>query len=79
MTLTRSRITSYNVCYTKLLRAAGPEVLLQSEDDELLTYLPLCHVAERIFSGWLPLATGATINFAESPETVLQNLRNNFV
>jgi len=42
--------------------------------DELLTYLPLCHVAERIFSGMLPVACGATINFAESPETVAQNL-----
>ena len=44
------------------------------ENDELLTYLPLCHVAERIFSGWLPIAAGATINFAESPETVAQDL-----
>ena len=43
-------------------------------NDELLTYLPLCHVAERIFSGWLPIQSGATINFAESPETVAQNL-----
>jgi long-chain acyl-CoA synthetase len=61
--------------YILFQMAAGPEVLLQSENDELLTYLPLCHVAERIFSGWLPLATGATINFAESPETVMQNLQ----
>ena len=26
-------------------------------------------------AAWLPLAHGATINFAESPETVMQNLR----
>lgn len=52
----------------------APEVLRQTEADELLTYLPLCHVAERIFSGWLPVAQGATINFAESPATVMQNL-----
>jgi long-chain acyl-CoA synthetase len=44
------------------------------ENDELLTYLPLCHVAERIFSGWLPIYSNATINFAESPETVAQDL-----
>src|SRR5210317_909571 len=44
------------------------------ENDELLTYLPLCHVAERIFSGWLPIYSDATINFAESPETVAQDL-----
>ena len=52
----------------------APDTIRQTEDDELLTYLPLCHVAERIFSGWAPLATGATINFAESPETVAQNI-----
>jgi long-chain acyl-CoA synthetase len=42
----------------------------QVEEDQILTYLPLCHVAERIFSICLPLASGAVINFAESPETV---------
>jgi len=51
-----------------------PNAIRQTESDELLTYLPLCHVAERIFSGWAPVATGATINFAESPETVAQNI-----
>ena len=53
----------------------APEFIRQSPDDELLTYLPLCHIAERLFSGWLPIAHGATINFAESPETVMQNLQ----
>lgn len=53
----------------------APEYLRQTADDELLTYLPLCHIAERVFSCWLPLAHGATINFAESPETVMQNLQ----
>jgi len=53
----------------------APDYIRQTEDDEILTYLPLCHVAERIFSGWLPIAHGATINFAESPETVAQNLQ----
>ncbi len=44
-------------------------------DDILLTYLPLCHVAERIFSTWTMAANGPTLNFAESIETVQQNLR----
>jgi len=51
-----------------------PEYFAMGPDDELLTYLPLCHIAERVFSGMLPVACGATINFAESPETVFQNL-----
>ena len=29
----------------------APDTVRQTETDELLTYLPLCHVAERIFSG----------------------------
>lgn len=44
-------------------------------EDQILTYLPLCHVAERIFSAWHLAATGTVLNFAESIETVQQNLR----
>jgi len=53
----------------------APDIIRQREDDEILTYLPLCHIAERIFSLCLPIAHGATINFAESPETVAQNIQ----
>lgn len=53
----------------------APDYLRQTADDEILTYLPLCHIAERIISCWLPIAQGSTINFAESPETVAQNLQ----
>jgi long-chain acyl-CoA synthetase len=48
----------------------GPE-----PDDEILTYLPLCHIAERIFSTWTAVSSGCTLNFAESIDTVQQNLR----
>jgi len=44
-------------------------------DDIVLTYLPLCHIAERIFSTWTSVASGCSLNFAESIETVQQNLR----
>ena len=44
-------------------------------DDRVLSYLPLCHVAEKLFSMHIPIATGASANFAESVETVTQNLR----
>jgi long-chain acyl-CoA synthetase len=47
----------------------------QTEKDEILTYLPLCHIAERIFSLCLPLAFGSVINFAESPETVARDFQ----
>ena len=44
-------------------------------DDLLLSYLPLSHVAERIFSTWFNAAAGTQVNFAESIETVPANLR----
>ncbi|MBU2646111.1 AMP-binding protein [bacterium] len=43
--------------------------------DEILTFLPLCHVAERNVSGFGPLSTGTVINFAESMATVPQDIR----
>ena len=44
-------------------------------DDLVVTYLPLCHVAERIFSTWHMVSCGLCLNFAESIETVTANLR----
>ncbi len=43
--------------------------------DEVLSYLPLCHVAEQVMSVYTPLGCGATVNFAESIETVQADLR----
>jgi long-chain acyl-CoA synthetase len=43
--------------------------------DQLVSYLPLCHVAEQMFSIHIPLASGAVVNFAESLRTVQEDLR----
>jgi long-chain acyl-CoA synthetase len=43
--------------------------------DLLLSYLPLCHVAERIFTTWFNAGAGVQVNFAESIATVQANLR----
>jgi long-chain acyl-CoA synthetase len=43
--------------------------------DLLLSYLPLCHVAERIFTTWFNAGAGVQVNFAESVATVQANLR----
>ncbi len=56
-------------------RSAYPDNTSPNTNDQILTYLPLCHVAERIFSTWTMLAGGPTLNFAESIETVAMNLR----
>ena len=44
-------------------------------DVEQLCFLPLCHVLERNISIYFPLGARTTVNFAESPETVFDNLR----
>ncbi|MGW0805487.1 AMP-dependent synthetase/ligase [Nonomuraea sp. NPDC002799] len=46
-----------------------------SERDLALSYLPLCHVAERAFTVWFNAAAGVQVNFAESIDTVQANLR----
>ena len=43
--------------------------------DQQLSFLPLSHVAERTFTVFYPLRTGTTVNFAESIDTVPDNLR----
>jgi len=43
--------------------------------DQQLSFLPLSHVAERSFTIFYPLSTGSTVNFAESIDTVPDNLR----
>jgi long-chain acyl-CoA synthetase len=46
-----------------------------TERDAVLSYLPLCHVAEKIFSVYLPLSTGLVVHFGESIDTVQEDLR----
>lgn len=48
---------------------------LNQQTYSVLCYLPLCHVAERSFSTVMQLLTGCPVNFAESVDTVVVNLR----
>ncbi len=43
-------------------------------DDTFLSFLPLCHVLERTGGHFVPISVGATIAYAESMDTVAQNL-----
>ncbi|WP_339951421.1 long-chain fatty acid--CoA ligase [uncultured Albimonas sp.] len=65
------------ISHRYLLHSAtmAPDPLPLGPEDELLTYLPLCHAAERMFSLGSCLAHGTRLNFAESSETVIANLR----
>ncbi|WP_370284493.1 AMP-dependent synthetase/ligase [Pseudooceanicola nanhaiensis] len=65
-------VTHRNILFQHV---AGEEMLEFYESDELLCFLPLCHVLERLISVELPIGHGCTVNFAESPETVFENLQ----
>lgn len=45
------------------------------ETDEVVSYLPLCHIYENIVSLFQSIWSGGTVNFLESPDTLPQNLR----
>ena len=45
-------------------------------EDEVLSYLPLCHVAERLGSVINGLGTGYVVNFGEGGESFAQDLRD---
>ena len=64
--------------HRNLLVASYPLILqfdLTRDRYSVVCYLPLCHVAERIFSTILSLMIGGQVNFAESIDTVQVNLR----
>jgi len=44
------------------------------KDDNVLSFLPLCHVFERLFSVFINIKFAYTVNFVEKPDTVMQNM-----
>lgn len=61
--------------YLLFQMSAAPDTFPITGDDDILTYLPLCHAAERLISLCMNLGHGTRINFAESSETVFENIR----
>ncbi|WP_198971080.1 AMP-dependent synthetase/ligase [Xylophilus sp. ASV27] len=51
------------------------EYLDAGPGDKSLSFLPLCHIAERMASVFNPLAVGLVVHFPENPGTVLNDLR----
>ena len=59
-----------------IFQVSNAEAMLSfREGDNQLAFLPLCHIAERGFSMFLSIAYKTVVNFAESPETVAENVR----
>jgi long-subunit acyl-CoA synthetase (AMP-forming) len=61
-----------NITWTAQVVGRGIDVC---ENDELLCYLPLSHIAEQVVSLYTPMVGGACIRFAESLEKFADNLR----
>ncbi len=53
----------------------GYDIFETMEHEEQLSFLPLCHILERSVSVMIPLKTAAVVNFAESIDTVPENIR----
>ncbi|MFH1139785.1 MAG: AMP-binding protein [Pseudomonadota bacterium] len=65
-------LSHHNVTWTnRALVESNPAY----EGDEILSFLPLCHVAERNTTTFSTMTTGGIINFAENLETVPDDLR----
>ncbi len=45
-----------------------------SGKDNVLSFLPLCHVFERLFTVFIHVRFAYTVNFVEKPDTVMQNM-----
>ncbi|PKN66982.1 MAG: long-chain fatty acid--CoA ligase [Deltaproteobacteria bacterium HGW-Deltaproteobacteria-12] len=65
-------LSHHNIIYATSM---GAETAFVYGNEEALTFLPLCHVAERVGAVFNQLMMGQTLNFAENLETVPIDLR----
>jgi long-chain acyl-CoA synthetase len=54
---------------------AFDKILEINDQDEQLSFLPLCHILERLLTILVPLKSCGTVNFVEGPDTVPENIR----
>ncbi|MEO7404246.1 MAG: AMP-binding protein [Burkholderiales bacterium] len=55
--------------------AAGDWIMPMNAGDRTLSFLPLCHIAERVTTGYQPLRWGNLVHFPESSGTIFNDLR----
>ena len=65
-------ISNQNLMYSINI---GLDIFKPKENEEQLSFLPLCHILERSVSVMFPLKSGSVVNFAESIDTVPENIR----
>lgn len=65
-------LTHGNVTWMARAVAVENEIL---DTDEVLSFLPLCHIFERLFSVFAHAVHGYTVNFIEKLDTVTENMK----
>ncbi len=65
-------LTHRNITWMAQAMAEGNPVYGQ---DEFLSFLPLCHIFEQLFTIFMNIRYGAVVNFIESTDTVTDNMR----
>jgi long-chain acyl-CoA synthetase len=66
-------ISHANIC--AVLGSLSSTLYQLPHGGERIAFLPLCHIAERMIGGFVPIERGSVVNFVENPETVFENLR----
>lgn len=65
-------LTHHNITWMAQAMYQGNPV---EETDEFLSFLPLCHIFEQLFTIFMNIKFGAIVNFIESTDTVTENMR----
>ena len=65
-------LTHTNITWMAKAMAEGNPIEAQ---DEFLSFLPLCHIFEQLFTIFMNIKYGAIVNFIESTDTVTDNMR----
>ncbi|MBX2872136.1 MAG: long-chain fatty acid--CoA ligase [Saprospiraceae bacterium] len=68
-------LTHKNLLWAAHTLASIDDANMLKPDEEIMSFLPLCHIFERTFSVYVHLVVGYKINFVESIDTLPQNLR----
>ena len=64
-------LTHRNVTW---MAEAVDQTIAIDPSDNVLSFLPLCHIFERLFTVFIHLRFAYTVNFVEKPATVMQNM-----
>ena len=65
-------LTHHNLTWTS---DASEGVLELTSDDRTISYLPLSHIAEQMFSIHIPITKGSAVYYAESIEQLAENIK----